>query len=171
MEKDILLAKTLCVVAFGMTGIMLLSPVFPPRSGFSGTIQLIIVAGILLRIQKQYSIELITESAKKLLFYVAILYFGMTAMVTVPNLYQKSVHMQEIVAVAKACHESRNNRVIYVKPFKEISKVETVMSGFHIPNYGLTNDENQWENIAFARYYGIKGIYMDSKEKKDADIK
>ena len=28
----------------------------------------------------------------------------------------------------------------------------------HITDMGISSDENDWKNAAFARYYGIKGI-------------
>ena len=42
-----------------------------------------------------------------------------------------------------------------------------MFSGFHIPSFELSEDENRWENVAFARYYGIKGIRMPQKTNKD----
>ena len=61
-----------------MTGVMLFSPGFPPRSGFSGLLYLIAGAGILLRIQKEYDVLLIQESAKKFLFCVSLVFFIFT---------------------------------------------------------------------------------------------
>lgn len=59
-------------------------------------------------------------------------------------------------------HNRQNylNQVLTVKSFKEPCKEANLMSGFHIVKNSLPEDENSWENTAFARYYGIKGIRM-----------
>ena len=71
------------------------------------------------------------------------------------------MHMEEIITSAQQLASSENNKqVLEVKPFKELQKWEELASGFHIPGYELSEDENNWINVAFARYYGIKGIRM-----------
>ena len=51
-------------------------------------------------------------------------------------------------------------------PVENSEKIEDLFSGFHIPFFELSENENRWENVAFARYYGIKGIRME-KDKDD----
>ena len=43
---------------------------------------------------------------------------------------------------------------------EQISDNIEMLSGFHIPGFELSEDENNWVNVAFSRYYGIKGIRM-----------
>lgn len=162
LSQDILLAKILSIIAFCMSATMLLAPEFPARSGFSGTIQLVVAAGILLRIQKEYGLDLIQKNAIRFLFYVGVVYFIMTVSVTLPNFYEKNNHMKEIIEEANYAKEQSESRVLRVKPFRKLDNVESWMSGFHIPSYELTVDENRWENVAFARYFGIKGIRMEN---------
>lgn len=50
---------------------MFISPEFPLRSGFPGTIQLIIATGILFRISNDCKIEMLTASVKILLLSVS----------------------------------------------------------------------------------------------------
>ena len=52
------------------------------------------------------------------------------------------------------------DKVLQVKPLKEMDRHMELMTGFHIPGFELTEDENNWINVAFARYYGIKGVRM-----------
>lgn len=160
LKKEVLLAKTLCFLSFGMTAIMLFSPGFPPRSGFSGTIMLIIGTGLLLRLQDDYRIELIQSSAKKLLFCVGLLYFIMTSSATMFAFVETHKSMQNLLDETEKFSIETPDKVLQVKPLKEMDRNMELMTGFHIPGFELTEDENNWINVAFARYYGIKGVRM-----------
>ncbi len=158
--KDYLLVSIFCATAFGTTVIMLLSPVFPARSGFFGTILLIIAAGILLRIQDEHRVELMKTGLKKILFCLGVLYFVMTAIVSLNGFNKIHLQMQDIIASAQRLSRENKETILTVSSFKEISKVEDMMSGFHIPIYELSEDEKDWKNVDFSRYYKIKGIRM-----------
>lgn len=158
IKKDIILVKTLCVVSLGMSAIMLLSPFFPPRSSFPGTVQLIIAVSVLLRMQKTNGIVLIPIKGQRFLAGVGILYFIMTASVTLSYAYETSSQMNAIIDLAKQVQETSKNSILAVKPIKKSSTIKDFLSGFHLSYYDFSEDENDWGNVAFARYYGIKGI-------------
>jgi hypothetical protein len=168
IKKEIAIVRLFYFLAFVMSATMMLSPGFPARSGFPGTIQLVIAAGILLRIQEEYKIDLIQENAKKFLLYVGLAYFVMTTGVTAYNVYLQKVHMQEIIVSAqKLARNTEQDQVLEVKPFKELQKWEELAGGFHIPDFELSENENSWINVAFARYFGIKGVRMIKDKNKD----
>ena len=156
LEKEVLLVKGLSVVAFGMTAIMVFSPGFPPRSGFPGTVCLIIVTGILLRVQNEYGISLIQDKAKKFLVYMSVIYFGMTTAVAFKHYYEMHLYAEDVVASARQMEAK--DCVLTISPFKEPSLAEHVMSAYHVTGLGITEDEKDWKNVAFTKYYGIKGI-------------
>ncbi len=158
--KDYLLVKVLCAVAFGTVVMMLLSPVFPARSGFFGTILLIIAAGILLRLQDEHKAELMKQGLKKFLFCLGVLYFAMTAAVSLNGFNKIHLQMQDITASAQRLSMENKEAVLTVSGFKEVSILEDMMSGFHLPVYELSEDEKDWKNVDFSRYYKIKGIRM-----------
>ena len=166
IKKEVLLVKILVVVGFCMTGVMLFSPGFPPRSGFSGLLYLIVGAGILLRIQKEYKILLIQESAKKFLFCVSLVFFIVTAGFTFRHYYCGYVYVEDLLAIVNNIDNEKKDSVISVKAFKEPSDNESLYTALHTISYELSEDENEWKNVAFARYYGIKGIRV-VKEKDD----
>ena len=167
LNKELLLVKLLCIVAFGMSAIMLFSPGFPPRSGFPGTVCLVIAAGILMRVQNEYTIILIQENAKKFLVYMSVLYFAMTTFVAFTHYYEKYEYVEDIITSAK--HMKTKDTVLEIKPEKELTLKEHIMSAYHISSLGLADDENEWKNVSFARYYGIKGIRV-KKDKSDENI-
>ena len=158
LRQDIVLAGILLAASFGMSAIMLFSPEFHIRSGFPGTVPLVIATGILLRIQKDGYTDFIKQNVKTALICLSSLYFLVTASVTVYNMFEKHAHIQKILIAAEKLQRSPKNEILYVKPFREVSFRENLMSGLHLPSYNLTEDENNWKNVAFARYYGIKGI-------------
>ena len=164
LHQDIILAQTLLATAFGMSAIMLFSPEFPLRSGFPGTIPLLMATGILFRIQKENHIELIKKSAGICLRVLGTLYFLMTVLVTTVNFYEKNAYMKEILVSVKQVKQTKETIMLYVKPFRKVSFSENLLSGLHIPNYDLKKDVNSWSNVAFARYYGIKGIQVIDDE-------
>ena len=158
--KEVLLVKILVVIGFCMTGIMFLSPGFPARSGFSGLLYLIVGAGILLRIQKDYNVLLMQESAKKFLFCVSLVFFIITTGFTFRNYYCGHVFVEQLLAVVNNMDADKRGSVITVGAFKEPSDNEGFYTMLHTLSYELSDDENEWKNVAFARYYGIKGIRM-----------
>jgi len=167
LQKDICLVQTLLVTAFGASATMLLSPEFPTRSGFPGTIPLVIATGILLRIQKENHIELIQYGAKRIMVTLGVIFFLVTASVTVYNFFEKYIHVQKILAAVDRLKQSPQKQTLCVQPFRTVSFRENLASGLHISNYALDEDEYNWKNVAFARYYGIQGIRMTKRGKED----
>ena len=97
LKKDIILAKIFCALAFGMSVIMLFSPEFPLRSAFPGTVHLMIVTGIVLRVQKEYDITLLQKSAARFLTYVGIAYFIVSAGFTLQHLYDHQDYNKKLM--------------------------------------------------------------------------
>lgn len=168
--RKVKFAQISCLLSIFMTGSMFFSPFFPPRSAFAGTIFLIIATGVLADIQDRYGIALIQDNAKRFLANVAVVYFVMTASVTLYHTQIINNQMKELITIAKSAANAGREDVLVVKPFSETKRVFALMSGFHIPGFELSKDENNWANVAFARYYGIKGIRMvkDTNEDESA---
>lgn len=160
LRKERLLVSIFVIISMGMTAVMLLAPEFPERSGFFGTVWLMIAAGIVWRLQEEYKMELIQVSAKKFLSVAGVVYFVMTSAVTLQNFYEMKKWHQNLLAQVQQERSENKNSVLSAIPCRKASKTEVLMSGFHIINNDLSEDENSWENVAFARYYRIKGIRM-----------
>ena len=60
----------------------------------------------------------------------------------------------------------KRDSVITVEAMIEPSDNEALYTALHTISYELSENENEWKNVAFARYYGIKGIRV-VKEKDD----
>lgn len=167
VKKDIALAKILCFIAFGMSAMMLASPSFPLRSGFPGTIQLIIAANILLHIQRENNIIQINAIARKFLVSVGSLYFLMTSLITFQHSYSIYTQMENMISEAKRMQANSADTILTVERFKDSGPLPNLLSGLHLSYFDLSEDINDWGNVAFARYYGIKGVRMVNRQSEE----
>ena len=166
LAKDVLLVKILCATSFCMSFMMIFSPTFPPRSAFPGTVLLIISSCILLRIQEEYVITLIKESAKKVLCSIGVIYFVITSVATFYGSYYTHEQILKFLAFVNSSDYNKSH-VIEVNSLLTIDENVRLASCFHIMTLEMSDNANDWRNVAFSRYYGIKGIRM---MKKDAEI-
>ena len=160
LKKDKLLAKITCLSAFGMSTIMVVSPFFAPRNGFPGTICLVIASAILLRAQQELGIELVSVAARKFLIGVGSLYFIMTFLITVQYSYEMKLQMCNFINSVKLVRLASPDTVFTAQVFKRPGPVIKFLSGYHLMYHSLAKEADSWGNVAFARYYGIKGARM-----------
>ena len=165
LAKELLLVNIMCAVSFSMTSVMLISPNFPPRSAFPGTVFLIIAACILFRIEEEYLIILIKNSAKKLLLAVSIIYFVITAATTFYGSYYNYSQINELISFVKSS-DYANKSTIEVNLLRPIDDRIYKASCFHIMTTEMSEDANDWRNVAFSRYHGIKGIRMIKQDQE-----
>ena len=164
IKKELVLVKALCVTAIGMSIIMLFSPEFHLRSAFPGTVQLIIVTGIIIRIQKEYSIELLCPNAKSFFIYIGIIYFAITAVVTFYHAYNRHIYDKQLLKHVVALKATEKKTILKIEAFPKSSEFENALSGYHAFDMNVTPDVDSWVNVSFARYYGIKGIRLLNTE-------
>ncbi len=172
IKKELVLIKALCITAMGMSAIMLFSPEFHERSAFPGTVYLIIITGIILRVQMEHGIELLQQNAKKFLIWVGVIGFIVSAGFTLRHLYHHHVYNENLLSQVAALKGNGNESqvILEVAPFPEPDKVENFLSGYHTFDINASKEVNSWTNVSFARYYGLKGISvldMDGKTASD----
>ena len=169
VKKELILVKALGVTSMGMTAVMLFSPEFHLRSAFPGTVQLIIIVGIILRIQKEYGISLLRQNAKLFLTCVGVVYFVVSAGFTLHHLYNHNVYNENLLFQIETLRGKKNTAqsVLDVEPFSKPGKVEDFLSGYHTFDISASEDSNSWTNVAFSRYYGIKGVRVINVTKED----
>ena len=163
VKREKLLVQSLCVLSFGMTGMMVFSPNFPPRSAFPGTIMLIIAASLLLRSQNEYLVSLIRKSVKRLLVVVGSIFFLISTAATLYSFYDYHVQIQKILSIVNHSEQAKE-KIMMIPSLKPVSKTVANISGFRLLYYTMSDNEKDWRNVAFSRYYGIKGIRMIKRE-------
>ena len=90
---------------------------------------------------------------------------------TVPvNLIMYSRQHQYMRAIWEQAESLRGKGQVMTisEPVPASDDVWLFMSGLHVVDINLSNDERSWENVAFARYFGLKGahsIYPMKEEK------
>ena len=165
LSKEVMLVKILCGTSFCMTFVMLLSPNFPPRSAFPGTVLLITAACILFRIQEEYTITLIRKSAQKFLCAVGIVYFVITTVATFYGSYYNYNQIRELISFVNSSDYAKD-KILEVDSLQLVNDVVRKASGFHLMTVEMSDNENEWRNVAFARYYNIKGIRIIKQEPR-----
>lgn len=165
VKRDVVFIKTLCILSFGMTVMMLFSPNFPPRSSFPGTIQLVIANSVLLRIQEEYRIEFIKKGAKKFICVFGSFYFLVSATASLYGFYDYNKQVQRLLSIVNHSAHAKEE-IVTVPPLVPVGEAIANMSGLHILFYDMSKDYNDWRNVSFSRYYGIKGIRMIQPESQ-----
>lgn len=155
------LAKSFAAVSVLSNLIMFLAPEFPLRSTFPSSLYLIIAATILIRLQHETGKNPMKAGARIFLHGVGIIFFAVTATFSVMAFMQLREYDEKILAIVK---NSPADEVVEVPALKYSETVENG-SFIHIIASGLTGDEKSWQNVAYARYHGIKGIRV----KGDSD--
>ena len=120
-----------------------------------------------MRIQKEYDVLLIQESAKKFLFCVSLVFFIITAGFSFRYYYCGYVYVGRLLTMVKNIDDEKRDSVITVDTMVEPSDNEGLYTALHTLSYKLSEDEKEWKNVAFARYYGIKGIRMVKAKDDD----
>ena len=156
--RQVFLVKVFCAFNLLSNGIMLFAPEFPARSGFASLVFLTIAAASLLRLQSDAGIKLIDEYAGKFLLGVAGLYFIVTLGATYAGIYFSNQYDKNVVELVKQHKAAGNLSVLEIPAPPDCPESLISLSGRHIVQSTLTEDENDWTNVAYARYYGIKGI-------------
>lgn len=173
LGKELLLIKVLCLTSMCMTAIMIVSPEFHLRSAFPGTLQLFIAIVIILRIQKEYGIELLHSSAKSFLTCVCIICFVISAGVTLHHLYEHKQYNEYLLSRVLASYQIDRERklVLNVEAFPNSSNMQDFLSGYHTFDTKISDDADCWVNVSFARYYDIKGIRIPHKDEIESGKK
>ena len=164
IRKEVCLVKVLSIISFLMTAVMLFSPSFPARSGFSGLLFLIIAVGIMLRIQNDYNLVIIRENAKKLMFCVGVLFFVVTAGFTFRNYYCSYQQVECLIESVRRMDKEQKRHIISVDKIKPPSEHEDLYTTLHLLRYDISENEREWKNVALARYYHVKGIRSKKKQ-------
>lgn len=159
--QHLVLVKICCVLNLLSNGIMLLSPEFPARSGFSSLIILTVAVTLLICNQSDFNVRLVDDYAKKFMWVVAGGYFLITLYGTYSGMYSTYQYNQSIIKAAQQHRTAGLSSVLEIPAPPNPSESLVWASGRHIVQPSLKEDEHEWKNVAFSRYYGIRGIRIN----------
>ena len=83
-----------------------------------------------------------------------------SAGVTFHYLYKYREYNEKILSQVAVLHESSNEKkiILNIEPFPKNSKAILFLSGYHTFDTDISEDADCWVNVAFARYYDMKGV-------------
>lgn len=145
-------------ILFNLT--MLPSPAFYPRSTFPNIIFVITAVMVVMRLSYLRDGRIIERKLVKVGYGIAVLYFCFTYGMTAYNYYGFHQYMGQVIREAETMRGNRDTLVIRYRPNQEDWSFKT---GFHGIYTEFWEDEENWRNVAFAKYYEIAGIRVELK--------
>lgn len=104
--------------------------------------------------------RIIERKLVKVGYGIAVLYFCFTYGMTAYNYYGFHQYMGQVIREAETMRGNRYILVIRYRPNQEDWSFKT---GFHGIYTEFWEDEGNWRNVAFAKYYEIAGIRIELK--------
>lgn len=162
--RHICLASWFAVMSILFNLIMLFSPESPFRAAFPSLIFLISAVMLIHRVTQLSETYIVKAKACRILSLLWVLYFCFTFSTSVVQYYNQRLYMGHIIRQAESL--SGKNLVLKVTGEPDVLKKWVLLTGMHAFNSPVEKDVNHWRNVAFARYYDIKGIYMEEAADK-----
>lgn len=157
--SHIRLASWFAVMSMLFNLIMLFSPESPFRAAFPSLIFLMTAVMLIHRVTQLSEKNIVKVKACSVLSLLWILYFCFTFSTSAVQYYSQRLYMGNIIRQAESL--SGKNQVLKVPGEPDVQKKWVLLTGMHAFNSPVEKDVNHWRNVAFARYYGIKGIYRE----------
>ena len=138
--------------------IMFLSPIMPARSTFPNLVFLLTAVMLISRCAEINHAYVVQKSLERVAALLGVVYFIWTAGFSLWWYHENYEWEKSVISMTE--HAPRNE-VMEVKasPIYTDSRYG-VFSGFHLADSAFSEDENSWKNVAFSRYYHIRGIRM-----------
>lgn len=167
---DLNLVKVCNLIAVGSAVLMLCIPSRGLRPSFLGLIYLTISAALLFRMQENVGLNLLTNNAKVFLKLIGYSYMVLTISVSLWCNYRTHCEWNAILVKVAAAD---NNHVLEYKADNifEYNHFLNLLSGFHLIEIPISEDENNEINKVFSRYYKIRGIRVTRNGSESLDIK
>lgn len=139
--------------------IMLFSPEFPNRSLFPSLIFCIIAVFTAAFVSKKANVPILRPKNLRFNYGLALLYFAFTCSTTMYWYVQEYQYEERVLAKTEAAVGSTEILIIEEHPPYD-SLLWGYLTGLHRYGYSMATDENNWRNVAYARFHHIKGIRL-----------
>lgn len=156
--KYVNLSKYFCLLSVLSNVIMLIAPDFQPRSGFPSLVFLTIAFLLVLRVQSVTNRSFINYATRKFLFVVGCGYFVVTLLATYLGIYRLYQYRNYVNEMAVQHYITGQSGILEIKKQGDFPKRLWWASGFHLISNELSDDENNWKNVAFSRFHNIKSV-------------
>lgn len=144
--------------------IMLLSPIMPARSTFPNLVFLLTAVMLISRCAEINQVYVIRKTIEKFVALLGIVYFAWTAGFSLWWYHENYIWEKGVILKSESLSKDDTLTVEIPYIYKNNNYYST-LSGYHIGYSSLSNQEDEWQNVALARYYHIKSIrFIDMKE-------
>ena len=157
--RHIHLASWFAVMSILFNLIMLFSPESPFRAAFPSLIFLITAVMLIHRVTRLSGMYIVRVKDCRILSLLWVLYFCFTFSTSAVQYYNQRLYMGNIIRQAESL--SGKNQVLKVTEEPDVLKKWVLLTGMHAFSVPVEKDVNHWRNVAFSRYYDIKGIYRE----------
>ncbi len=163
-----ILVKCCCVLSLLFNITMLMTPEFPLRSGFASLVFVTIATALTMHARNVEGKYFGVFGYKKCLTFVACIIFIVTLFGTYLGYFQIFEYDSDLKRMIQNHKQLHKDTILEIFEYgdKEYLNKLYKMSGGHLLQATLSVNENHWQNVAVARYYGIKGIRMVKKDKE-----
>lgn len=146
--------------------IMLFSPILPGRSVFPQLVLLVISVLLISAQGEVHHAPVLQTSAFHVLYGLAVLYMAFTGAVNLIMYGQQHTYMRAIWRQAESFRGKGKVLTISAPP-PASDDCWLLMSGMHVVEMNLSNDDNNWKNVAFSRYFDLKGVHVAYSVKEE----
>lgn len=144
--------------------IMLLSPIMPARSTFPNLVFLVTAVMLISRCAEIHEVHVVQISLAKFAVLLGTVYFIWTAGFSLWWYHENYLWEKVVIAKVQSIQESQVLEVMQPPIYKGSQYVW--LSGGHVGSSDFSENENDWTNVSFARYYHIQGIrFVNSLDK------
>ena len=150
------LAAWFAIVSVLFNLIMLLSPIMPARSTFPNLVFLVSAVVLISHCAEIHKAHMVQTPLAKFVAFLGTVYFIWTAGFSLWWYHENYLWEKDVIAKAQSTPEGQVLEVM-LSPIYEDSRYSW-MSGVHLWNGAFSENENDWTNVSFARYYHIRGI-------------
>ena len=161
MNYDSMSINGWILTSFLMNFIMLVSPEFPLRSTFPSLLFLLVATVSSARWADDMGWDIWSRNMKRTFFSISIVYFIITSYFSFyewGKFYEYDRELMEIVQ-----QHGNETEILEVEKL-EIPAWIFPASGYHAVENPLSGNAEEWNNVAYARYHGIKGIRAREKD-------
>lgn len=146
-------------MSFCFNLIMFVSPESPFRATFPSLLFLIMAVLTIVHLSDLSGVQITKKKNSHIFVILGMVYFCLTLFNTSVFYSKEYGYMHSITAEAQAL--SGSDEILEVRPADfSMGKNWALITGLHAFSVPFSEDRNHWKNIAFARYYGIKGVRL-----------
>ena len=155
-KKYLRLVLWLAIHSWLFNIIMLFSPEFPNRSLFPGLIFCVVAVFLAIHLACLANVRIIADGTTRLSYILGTLYFLISFSSTFVWYVLEYQYEERVLTQATLLSGKNQAFVITEKPPEQWN----YLAGLHLKNYGLSDDENKWQNVAFARFHDLKSVRL-----------